>query len=226
MVAIQTVTEFQASRIMGPNFFGSRSLQKGFGINIPNSQIQTLSRVPFSVETLEASKETHVLILVPKMSVVNLDKKYPLGGPDQVFDVDRPVNCDSPCFQDEGEIGWHLIRKHPIAGLADKTWEELQSLIPPQEKVIDARTMTIAAALCYRETGKFTVLPNEGEELRCSNLDGIWRRTIGWRHGRKYFGRSHAGMCLGSVKDEERRGNVNFPLHCALEVKPDCKPVP
>ena len=114
-----STSQKKAREIMGTNMFGIEDAIKHFGVNPSKAQLAALGEVPFSEETLEACKATHVLVAVFPMSILDIRAKVK-GELWQAFYNQDWYNKEA-FAKDRGEIGWHLIRKTPVENSTNKT---------------------------------------------------------------------------------------------------------
>ncbi|MFZ2643502.1 MAG: hypothetical protein WA117_21095, partial [Verrucomicrobiia bacterium] len=61
--------------IMGRNFFGVEEAIKHFGVNPSPEQLAALSEIPFSEARLREVKDTHVLVAVVPLSILDIRGK-------------------------------------------------------------------------------------------------------------------------------------------------------
>ena len=171
-----------ARQIMGRNFFGIEEAIKHFGVNPSRRQLAVLGEVPFSEDVLTACKDTHVLVAVFPISIVEIRGK--------VADVKLPNNqpffykqdwYDKEAFANEhGETGWQLVRKTPIANSTSKTWDEQQALLSKDEETPKARIVVYTMVGHFLATGERLF---EKVYVRCSDLG-----SDGFRVGVGAFG--------------------------------------
>jgi len=147
-----------AREIMGgKNFFGVEKAVKHLGVKPTVRELLCLDKVPFSEEVLESCRDTHVLVAVFPMSILDIrGRKLEKQG---LFFSQKWY--DKQAFaKDKGFVGWQLVRKKPIA----KTWNNLSK---------DEETPT-AQILVYTIVGHFLA---NGERLfemsyvLCADLD-------------------------------------------------------
>ena len=70
-----TTSQKRAREIMGKNFFGVEEAIKHFGVNPTRQQLAALSEIPFSEAVLEQSKDTHILVAVFPLSILEIRGK-------------------------------------------------------------------------------------------------------------------------------------------------------
>lgn len=162
-----------AREIMGQNYFGVEEASKHFGVNPSRKQLAVLAEVPFSEEVLRASKDTHVLVAVFPLSILDIRgivKKLP----DQTLFYSQDWYDKQDFAKDKGEVGWQLIRKVPIADSTSKTWKEQQALLSKDEETPTAQIVV------YTMVGHFLATEERLFEkiyVRTSSLDSDGSRV-------------------------------------------------
>jgi hypothetical protein len=141
-----TISQKHARAIMSKNFFGIEEAIKYFGVNPTHQQLAALSDVPFSEARLEQLKDTHVLVAVFPLSILEIrDKVDP-----KLFYKHEDAWYDKQSFAKEAEeINWQLIRKIPADNSMLKNWQDQQALFGKDEE------MPTAQALIYTAIGHF-----------------------------------------------------------------------
>ena len=168
-----SASQTRAREIMGKNFFGIEEAIKHFGVNPSRRQIAALGEVPFSEDVLTACKDTHVLVAVFPISIVdirNIVKKLP----DQTLFYNQDWYDDEAFANDKGETGWQLVRKAPIANSTGKTWNEQQALLSQDEETPKAQVMVYTIIGVFLATGERLF---EKVYVRCVDLDSIGDRV-------------------------------------------------
>jgi len=157
----------RAKEIMGSNFLGVEEGIKMFGVEITKRQQSFMNAVPFSETTLAACKDTHILVAVMPLSVLQIrakvaEMKLPKGLKRLFCEQDW---YDSQQFAAQSEFEWRLIQKTPVDDSTSKSWEE-------QQKLLDAKTeeTPTAQAVVYTMIGFFL---KTGERL----FEKIYVRT-------------------------------------------------
>jgi len=145
-----------ARRIMGENFFGVGEAIKRFDIGPTRQQLAVLEKVPFSESVLRKSKNTHILVAVFPLSILDIR--------DIVIRLsDRAVSnffasqawYENQIFAiDRGDIGWQLVRKEPVAHSFTKSWNDQQDLHSADEETPMARIMVYTIIGHFILTGK------------------------------------------------------------------------
>jgi hypothetical protein len=155
-----------AREIMGMNYFGIEETIRHFGVNPSKQQLAYLSEVPFSEEVLKSCKDTHVLVAVFPLSILDvrtITKK--LAGQTLFYNQDW---YDKQAFaKDKGEVGWQLVRKEPVANSTSKNWNEQQALLSKDEETPKARIVVYTMVGHFLATGECLF---EKVYVRCSDL--------------------------------------------------------
>ena len=180
-----SASQTRAREIMGANMFGIEEAIKHFGVNPSRRQLVSLSEVPFSEDTLTACKDTHVLVAVFPLSIVDIRgivKKLP----DQTLFYNQDWYDEEAFASDKGETGWQLVRKTPIANSTGKTWNEQQALLTDDEETPKAQVMVYTIIGVFLATGERLF---EKVYVRCVDLvSGGYRVSVG------YFGDGGLGV--------------------------------
>ena len=176
-----------AREIMGENFFGIEEAIKHLGVNATKQQLAYLAKVPFSEEQLSSCKDTHVLVAVFPMSILDIRGK-----------VKRELFCnpDNAWYnrqafaKDKGEVDWELVRKEPIANSTNKTWNDQQALLGNDEETPTARIVVYTMVGHFLATEKRLFkkiyvrcvdLDSDGHRVYVGNLDAEGLFVYNWR---------------------------------------------
>jgi hypothetical protein len=173
--ALETAKEFlvqhsewlRASEIMGRNMFGIEEAIQHFGVNPTKREVAVLSEIPFSEETLEACKDSHVLIAVFQMSILDIRSKGKLFYNQDCYNEESSA-------KEKGETEWKLVRKTWVANSTSKTWPEQQALLANNEEMPTARTMVYTIIGHFLATGERLF---ENVYVRSSDVDSDGRRV-------------------------------------------------
>jgi len=161
-----STSQKRARQIMGWNFFGIEEAIKHFGVNPSKQQLAYLADVPFTEEVLASVKDTHVLVAVFPMSILDVRAKVK-DESGRLF-YDQPWYNKQAFAKDKGEVGWQLVRKVPIADLTNKTWNEQQALLSKDEETPSAQVMVYTIIGHYLATGERLF---ENVYVRTSSVD-------------------------------------------------------
>ena len=203
----------RAKEIMGKNFLGVEEGMKMFGVEITKRQQSFMNTIPFSETTLTACKDTHVLVAVMPLSIVQIRAK--------VAEMKLPKDVkrlfykqdwyDGQQFAGQSELEWRLIQKTPVADSTAKNWEE-------QQKLLDTKTeeTPTAQAMVYTVIGFFL---KTGERL----FEKIYVRTssLGSDGDRVCVGSFDAdGLRVGDRWDDGRYDSLGVASSRKLNSKP------
>ncbi len=140
-----------AQKIMGKNFFGIREATKHFGIKPRRRQLAILSEIPFSEEVLERCKDTHVLVVLFPISILEIQEKVEGNG---LF-YRRDWFYKQAFAKEMGGVGWQLVRKTEVPDSFNKDWSEQQSLLlSKDEQTPTARVVIYTIIGHYLNTGE------------------------------------------------------------------------
>jgi len=161
-----------ARAIMGTNFFGIEEAIKHFGVNPSKQQLAYLTEVPFVEEVLKSCKDTHVLVAVFPMSILDIRGKVERK---LFYSHDDAWHDKQAYAKYKGEVGWHLVRKVPVADLTNKTWDEQQALLSKDEETPNVQVMVYTIIGHFLATGERL---SQNIYLRCSSLGSDGYRVI------------------------------------------------
>lgn len=199
--SVTPVSVYEAMRIMGDNFI---PLIKGLDDDLiknhrPHSIMTSRGRV-IGRNELEVSKKTHVLIQIPRDSVVALKKKL------QAL-YRTPIIADDDWYEGEvwatreGVMGYHLIRKDLVAPGIAPDWQKQRNRLPEGEIVSPTRVRTHFLVRYYLATG-LRLLPDSF--ARCSDMGSEGRGKVG------YFRREGLRFAQGSVQEGHCNGLIGL----------------
>ncbi|MGC3971622.1 MAG: hypothetical protein QM775_31040 [Pirellulales bacterium] len=124
-----TPSQACARAIMGKNFLGIEEVRAGYGFSHTDEQRQLLSEIPFSDETLQRYKDTHVLVAGAPLSVNEIRK---IAG-DDVFSRYTWYKREPFANDQKLSVRWYLLRKEPVPGSCGKKYEEQASPLTNEE---------------------------------------------------------------------------------------------
>ncbi len=146
-----TTSQKRAREIMGKNMFGVEEAIRHFGVNPTRQQTLVLSEIPFSEEVLQKAKNTHVLVAVFPLSILEVRGKVER----KLFFSHEDAWYNKQSFAKErGEISWQLVRKTPVGYSTLKNWEEQLALISEEDEVPTAQVMVYTIIGHYMATGE------------------------------------------------------------------------
>jgi len=164
-----TTSQKRAREIMGKSFFGIEEAIKHFGVNPTRQQLAALSEIPFSEAVLEELKNTHVLVAVFPLSILEIRGKV-----DSKLFYDQSWYNKESFAKERGEVNWQLVRKTPVDNSTSKNWTEQQSLLGKDDKVPTAQVMVYTIIGQYLATGERLF---EHIYVRISSVDSDGRRV-------------------------------------------------
>ena len=166
-----TTSQRQARQIMGVNYFGIEETIKHFGISPSKQQLAALAEIPFTEGTLEECKNTHILVAVFPLNILEIRGK--VSGNQRLFYNQDWYNKES-FAKDRGEASWALIRKTPVGNSTSKSWQEQQALLGNNEETPTARVMVYTIIGHYLATGERLF---ERIYVRCSDVGSYGDRV-------------------------------------------------
>jgi len=202
---IVPITLQSARAIMGHNYvptFKSDSGEHGFH---PNSvflrEIMTPKGRLIKEDEPVASRNTHVLMLIPQGSIIGLQ--------DWVLSCyQTPIFANQDWYDEEkfakhsGRAGWHLIRKELLKVGVMPDWNHQRNSLPVDEETPSTRVMVQFLIRYYLATG-LRLYPDA--YARCSTSDSIDQRgKVG------YFGREGLHLGQGRVCKMDCGGNIGL----------------
>ncbi|MFA6228179.1 MAG: hypothetical protein WC668_03240 [Patescibacteria group bacterium] len=140
----------RAREIMGTNMFGVEEAMKHFGVNPSKAQLAALAEIPFSEAVLEQCKNTHVLVAVFPLSILDIRSKANVK---KLFYDQSWYNGES-FAKSRGKIGWQLVRKTPVSNSTSKNWSEQQALISQDDETPTAQVLAYTIIGHFLATGE------------------------------------------------------------------------
>ncbi|HWP61065.1 MAG TPA: hypothetical protein VN495_00470 [Candidatus Paceibacterota bacterium] len=159
---MKTIAPSLAREIMGSNFL---DLGPTFFRGIDLEYVRPNSQVPFSLETLEACKDTHALVAVPGLSIRALRGLEPSKG---LFHDQRLYEHDPvpPFLYNAGMASWRLLRRGPLPGSLNATREQQKALLTLSEQITNPRIVVYALLASKWATGSWLWPAEENFRLR------------------------------------------------------------
>ncbi len=181
----------RAREIMGKNFFGIEEAVKYFGIN-PNKaqQFKSIATIP-SLAILDQVKDTHILIAVFPLSILEIRKRNSKLFYEQWWYQGELFAKNSP-----SKPSWQLVRKTPVDNSVAKNWQE-QKMLLLNDELLNDEEVPSAQVMVYTIIGHFL---NTGERLfekglvRTASVD-----FYGSRVNLGYF--NSEGLFIGTIWD-------------------------
>lgn len=159
-----TASQKMARAILGTNYIGVEKSIEHLNVMPSAADFKALEEVPFSEDELEACKDTHILVAVLPVSVMDLWER----AKHLFYDEVDPEYRNQAFAKRKGQAGWHLIRRDIVPGSTHKTWQEQQSMLMPNEEAPTARVLTYAVILTVQATDVKLLWNNDA---RVSDMD-------------------------------------------------------
>ena len=159
-----STSQKRAREIMGKNIFGVEEAIAHFGVNPSKQQTAYLAEVPFAESVLEACKNTHVLVAVFPLSLLDIRGACK----DQGLFYNQDWYNKQSFAKEKGEVGWQLIRKTPVSDSTSKTWDEQNKLLGKDDEVPSVRAVVYTMVGHYKAQNERLF---EKVWVRCSDLD-------------------------------------------------------
>lgn len=174
-----SVSQRFAKTMMGNNFLGIDKAIEHLGASPSLQQNAQLSEVPFSGDILHACRNSHALVAVLPLSIMNLKKikkvvKARLFYPQDWYESESFARA-------KGVASWELIRIDPIDKSRNKSWDEQRKMVLQSEYILPARTLIYATLLSFYATGGTWLLGKNS--VRCSDKILDNQLTIGGGRG-------------------------------------------
>lgn len=164
-----------AREVMGKNFFGVEDAIKHFGLNPTRRQLASLACIPFDKEMLRSCSDTHVLVAVFPLSILDMRNQCREVEPCIFSQPDENSGYDNQDFaKTKGEVGWHLVCKVPFVSTMKSATEEQEKSLPRDERECSARVRIYAIIGHFRVTGERLF---KNIVVRCSDTDSIGRNV-------------------------------------------------
>ena len=149
-----TTSQKSAREIMGKNFFGLEESIKHFGVSPTQEQLAALSEITFSEAVLQQSKDTHILVAIFSLSILEIRDKVKR----KLFYNHEAAWYNEQSFAEEhGEVSWQLIRKTPVGDLIPKDYQDQQALFGKDDKVPTAQVIVYMIIGYYLATGEWLI---------------------------------------------------------------------
>lgn len=144
-----STTPRQAAAIMGRAMYGAEAQARHFGVELDRRDAATVSVVPFSQPMLEACRDTHLLILGARVSILRMLRSAP-----DAFYVKGLWYAREEFARNVIKTSWYLIRRDAVPGSTGKYWNEQQGSTSETEVTPAACQVVLAIILHYLETGE------------------------------------------------------------------------
>ncbi len=177
-----TITPARAREILGQNCLVIVEVQKHFGVTYTPEQLHHLAEIPFSTETLQECKDTHILFPGAPLSILDLRSLLLFSG--------TLAWCELEAFAtEEVAVRWYLLRTEPQPGSFRKTFAEQTALLAAEDEIPRVCEVAYALLLHHRATGKRLL---EKVYVRCADQTSIADRIHGGGFDRR-------GMFIGNT---------------------------
>lgn len=192
-----TTMQKLAREIMGKNYFGIEEAVQHFGVKPTRAQLSALAEIPLTEAELRECKDTHILVAVFPLSVLDNRGKVERS----LFYSHEDAWYNKQAFaKDKGEAHWQLVRKTPVENSTNKTWQDQQALLAKNEETPTAQIMVYAIIGHFLATGERLF---ENVYVRCSDLDSDGRRVYVGDFG-------SGGLDVSNYSDDYRSGNLGL----------------
>lgn len=174
------MSQIRASDIMGANFLGFDAVAR-CGIKLSADQHRFLVSVPYSEKVLKQCKDTHLLVMVPRISIVDMcgvDGCMPVHPEDSRWWLSEEFAQLKSDKNDKLGVGWYLIQK--TSGKYPGS-DKQDSGLPTS--LASARVLMYAIMAYYLCSHHKQLFP--GTSLRCSDRfreNGL-SAHVGWDGG-------------------------------------------
>lgn len=190
-----TASQVRAREIMGKNFFGIEEANNHFRVNPTKQQLDGLAEIPFSEAVLYACRDTHVLVAVFPLSILEIRGKIT----SELF-YDQSWYNKKSFAKDRGDVSWQLVRRTPVSDSMSKTWDEQQALLGKDEETPIARIVVYTTIGLFLATGERLF---EKIYVRCLDIASDGNRV--------YVGRFDSdGLRVGPCSDGGRGGDFGL----------------
>jgi uncharacterized protein YfkK (UPF0435 family) len=138
-----------ALNIMGVNIITPEEISKEMGLRLTEHRKHVLSKIPFSEETLQEHRNTHVLVPLFSTTASELEDLFY-----HMFGDYNQVCLDEGDISKKESTGWHLVRLSIVPDSVSKSYSEQVSLLNKKERVPTACILIytiIAYSLCRKQ---------------------------------------------------------------------------
>lgn len=164
---------FSVRDIMGLNFIGLDldpdvdfdAALRLFQVEIHLRELMHLSMAPFSEEILTTCKHSHISVVVPKLSILDIRDRFaslPLPTGQKKFFYEQNWYRNQAFAQEKSEPKWNLISKFEV----DDSTSKIKWSLP------EARALVYTILIHFLNTGERLF---EKSSVRCSDVDSRGR---------------------------------------------------
>lgn len=191
-----STSQVQAREIMGKNFFGIEEAQKHFGVTPTKAQLGYLAEIPFSEEVLTACKDTHVLVAVVPITILEI-RSIAKKQSDRTLFYSQDWYDKQAFANEKAKLGWHLIRKTPVENSTAKNWKEQQALLSKDEETPTASVLVYTIIGHFLATGerlfekiyvRTSSLDSDGDRVFVGRFDSLGLYVDLWSGGDRHDG--------------------------------------
>lgn len=163
------VTWGQAQQCLRKNMILPAAVEKYFSVHYTPAEAEQLALIPFSLETLNAFKNTHLLFPGYQLSIIDLWFRRRDSEGDSVFGSFEDFgDFASFAIVERVDLRWYLLRKDGILDSYGQTASDQERLLDPREEIPRACELCYGLALWHAVTGSYLV---DGDNmLRCQDL--------------------------------------------------------
>ena len=147
----EPTTTQKLARAIGIPVFGIEEAVQHFGVKPTRTQLSALAEIPFTEAELRECKDTHILVAVFPMSILEIRGK--VSGSQRLF-YDQGWYNKQVFAKEKGKTEWRLVRKTPIDSSISKTWPEQQALLSDKEETPSAQVMVYTIIGHFLATGE------------------------------------------------------------------------
>lgn len=158
-----TVISGRAHDIMGENYFGVEHAIKYFGAVVSLEEQYFFGTVPYSEETLFGYRDTHILVAVLPMSILEIRHK----AGNCYLNIDPGLQTDA-FANEKGKAQWRLVRKSLFPFSNNKSWHEQYGLLIKKDETSTVQVMVYTILGYFFKTGERIF---DSHDVRCSDVD-------------------------------------------------------
>jgi len=149
-----------ARSILGKDFIGIEEVEKNLGVAFTQIDLAELEKIPFTEETLEACKGTHIPVPGYPLTALDIEEKILRDRYLELSESDlkrmrKELEAVAEEFEKVEKVGarWYLMRKDIVPGSTNKSWEQQIAMLPENEKIPRACELSYTIALYYLARG-------------------------------------------------------------------------
>ena len=180
-----------ARAILGTNIWTVEDWQDVLGVSFVKAQLASVGEFPWGEKILTSEcpfnagkqvKDTHFAFLgiekVDKdpLTILRMQHLFPATGQPRFYSYDDSWYKNQEFAKKQTcKLRWYLMLKEIVPGSESKTWDEQQSMLPPEYEVPEAVVDVAKHLLCSKKTGAPV---NPDRYGRTSSLDSGGRRVV------------------------------------------------